>query len=72
MYTDNTFCSPNLNGFSPDPLVFGRMAKALIDLGTDLNVRISGTFEEHYELLKKWLDYLQTLISIKTSFEWRY
>ena len=50
MYSYNTIYGPNLNGFSPYELVFGRKPKVLIDLKTDANVNVSGTYKEYYEL----------------------
>ena len=41
IYSYNTFCNPNLNGFSPYKLVIGRKSKLLIDLETDTNVKVS-------------------------------
>ena len=57
----NPFCSSNLNGFSPYEVVFGRKLKLLMNSETDPNVKVSGTFKEHCELLSKKLEYLQTL-----------
>ena len=62
MYSYNTFCSPNLNGFSPYKLVFGRKPKLFIDLETGQNVKVSGTFMEYCDLLSKRLEYLQKLL----------
>ena len=45
MYSYNTFCSPNQNGFSPYKLVFGRKPKLITNLETDPNVKVSGTFK---------------------------
>ena len=40
----NTFNSPNLGNHSPYELVFGRKQKLLLDLETDLDIRVSGTY----------------------------
>ena len=64
MYCYNTFCSPNLNRFSPYELVIGRKPKLLIDLKTDPNVKASGTFKEYYEQLSKRLEYLEKLLFV--------
>ena len=53
MYSYNTFCSLNLNGFSSYELVFGRNPRLLIDLETDAKVSVSKAFKEYYELMSK-------------------
>ena len=53
MYSSNTFSSPNLNGFISHELYFGGKQKLLIDLETDPNIKVSGTFKEYYESLSK-------------------
>ena len=55
MSSYNPFCGPNVNGFSPYELVFGRKPKALVDVETDPYVKISETHKKYYELLKKGL-----------------
>ena len=42
----NTFNSPNLGNYSPYELVFGRKPKLLLDLETNLNIKISGAYRE--------------------------
>ena len=59
MYSYNTFYSLNLNWFDPNELVFGREPRVLIDLETDPNVKVSGTYKECYKLMHKMLKYLQ-------------
>ena len=49
----NTFNSPNLANYSPYELMFGRKPKILIDIETDLDIKISGNFTEYYKLLEK-------------------
>ena len=61
-YNYNTFCSPNLNGLSPLELILGGNPRVLIDLKTDPNVKVSGTYKEYYELLNKRLEYLWKLL----------
>ena len=56
------FNSPNLCNHSPNELVFGRKPRILIDLETDLDVRVSGTYKDYYNLLNKRLHYLQNLL----------
>ena len=49
----NTFSSPNLANYSPYELVFGRKPKVLIDVETDPDIKVVGTFKEYYTLLGK-------------------
>ena len=49
----NTFNSPNLANYSPYELVFGRKPKLLIDVETDPDIKVVGTFKEYYTLLQK-------------------
>ena len=58
----NIFNSPNLCNHSPYELVFGRKPKILIDLETDPDVKLSGTYKDYYTLLNKRLHYLQNLL----------
>ena len=45
-FTNNMFNSPNLANHSPYELVFGRKPKLLLDLETDPDMRVSGTYRE--------------------------
>ena len=58
----NIFNSPNLCNHSPYDLVFRRKPKILIDLETDQDVKVSGTYKDYYNLLNKRLHYLQNLL----------
>ena len=60
----NTFNShsPNLANYSPYKLMFGRKSKILIDIETDLDIKVSGNFTEYYKLLEKQLKYLQDIL----------
>ena len=49
----NTYNSLNLGNYSPYELVFGRKPKLLLDLETDPDVRVSGTYREYYQRLEK-------------------
>ena len=60
--THNTFNSPNLANHSPYELVFGRKPKLLLDLETDPDVQVSGTYREHFLQLSKRLEYLHKLL----------
>ena len=55
----NIFHSPNLGNHSPYDLVFGRKPKLLINIETNPDIKISGTFKDYHTLLTKKLDYLQ-------------
>ena len=48
IFTHNTFNSPTLANHSPYELVFGRKPKLLLDLETDPDVRVSGTYREYF------------------------
>ena len=43
-------------------MVFGRKPKALLDLETDPDIKVSGTFKDYYMLLNKRLKYLQDIL----------
>ena len=58
----NTFNSPNLANHSPDELVFRRKPKLLLDLETDPDIKIAGTYKEYYNQLSKRLQYLHKLL----------
>ena len=49
----NIFNTPNLGSYSPYKLPFGRKPKALINLESNPNIKVSRTFKEYYELLNK-------------------
>ena len=58
----NTFNSPNLVIHSPYELVFGRKPKLLLDLETDTDIKVAGTYKEYYMQLGKRLQYLHKLL----------
>ena len=58
----NTLNSPNLANYSPYELVFGRKPKILLDLETDPDIKVSGTFTDYYTFLNKRLKYLQDIL----------
>ena len=61
-FSHNTFNSPNLANHSPYELVFGRKPKLLLDIETDPDVKVSGTYREHFLQLSKRLEYLYKLL----------
>ena len=58
----NTFHTPNLGNYSPYELVFGRRLKILINVETDPDIKVSGTYKDYHTLLTKRLDYLQNML----------
>ena len=58
----NIFNSPILCNHSPYELVFGRRPKLLLELETDLDIKVSGTYKAYFTLLNKRLQYLQNLL----------
>ena len=57
----NIFHSPNLGNYSPFELVFRRKPKLLINIETNPDIKIAGTFKDYHTLLTKRLDYLQKM-----------
>ena len=58
----NTFNSPNLANHSPYELVFRRKPKLLLDLETDPDMTVSGTYREYFIQLRKRLGYLHKIL----------
>ena len=58
----NIFNTPNLGNCSPYELVFGRKPNVLLDLKTDPDIKVSGTFKDYYMLVKKRLKYLLDIL----------
>ena len=56
------FHTPNLGNYSPYELVFRRRPKILINIETDLDINISGTYKDYHTLLTKRLAYLQNML----------
>ena len=61
-FTYNTFNTPNLGNYSPYELTFGRKPRPLINLDSNADIKISGTFREYYEFLNKRIKYLQDVL----------
>ena len=57
----NTNC-PNLGNYSPFELTLGREPRTLLNLETDPDIRISGTYNDYLTLLTKRLKYLQNML----------
>ena len=58
----NTFNSPNVGNYSPYELVFGRKLKPLLDLETDPDIKVSGTYKDYYIPINKRLQYFHMLV----------
>ena len=58
MFPYKMFNTPNLGNYSPYELTFGRKPRPLLNLNSNPDIRVSGTFKEYYELLNKRLKYL--------------
>ena len=52
----------NLGNYSPHELVFRRRPKILINIETDPDIKVSGTYKDYHTLLTKRLDYLQNML----------
>ena len=55
----NTFNTPNLGNYSPCELTFGREPKLLIEVESNLDIKMSGSFRDYNELLNKRIKYLR-------------
>ena len=58
----NIFNSPNLCNHSLYEEVFGRRPKILLNLETNLAIKVCGTFKEYFTLLNRRLQYIQNLL----------
>ena len=58
----NIFISPNLGNFSPYELTYGRKPRPLLNLNSNPDIKVSGTFREYYDLLNKRLKYLHDIL----------
>ena len=61
-FAHNTFNSPYLGNYSPYKLTYGRKPRPLLNLDSNPDVKVSGTFKEYYELLNKRLKYLHDIL----------
>ena len=60
--TYNTFNSPNVGNYRPYELVFSRKPKLLLDLETDPDIKIPGSYKDYSTLLNKRLSYLHEIL----------
>ena len=58
----NTFNTPNLGNCSPYDLTYSRKPRPLLNLDSNPDIKVSGTFKEYYELLNKRLIYLHDIL----------
>ena len=56
------FNTPNMGNYSQYELTFGRKPTLLINLQSNPDIKMSGTFKEYYELLNKRIKYLQDIL----------
>ena len=62
MLTYNSFSTPNLDGFCPFELVFGRKPRIVPILEVTPSVPVTGTFKDAYDLLNKRLKYFREML----------
>ena len=63
----NMFNTPNLGNYSPYELTYGRKPRPLLNLDSNPDAKVSGTFREYYELVNKRFKYLcEILLSFKS------
>ena len=56
------FNVPNLGNYSLYELTYGRKPRALLNLDSNPDIKVSRTFKEYYELLNKRLKYLHDIL----------
>ena len=57
----NIFNTTNVGNYSPYVLIFSRKPKSLLNLDSNPDIKVSGTFKEYFELLNKRLKYLHDI-----------
>ena len=62
MFAYNMFNTPYLGNYSPFELTYGRKPRPLLNLDSNPDVKVSGTFKEYYGLLNKRLKYLHDIL----------
>ena len=58
----NMFNTLNLGNYSPYELTFGRKARPLLNLDSNPDIKVSGTFKKYYDLLNKRIKYLHDIL----------
>ena len=56
------FNTPNLGNYSPYELTCGRKPRPLLNLDSNPDIKVSGTFRKYYELLNKRLKYFHAIL----------
>ena len=86
MFAHNTFNTQNLGNYSQYELTYGRKPRPSLNLDSNSDIKVSGTFKEYYQLLRGLFKHerlkpanikpsqgnVQHLISIKTDYECRF
>ena len=62
MFAYNMFNTPNLGNYSPYKLTYSRKPRPLLNLDSNPDIKVSGTFGAYYELLNKRLKYLYDIL----------
>ena len=55
-------CIQHIQYHSPYELTFGRKPKLLLNVESNLDIKVSRNFKEYYELLNKIIKYLQDIL----------
>ena len=66
----NTFNSPNIGNYNAYKLVFSRKPKILLDLETDPDIKVLGSYKDYYSLLNKRLKYYRIYCSNLSPNDW--
>ena len=56
------FNTPNLGHYGPYELTYGRKPRSLLNLDSNPDIKVSGTFNKYYESLNKRLNYLHDIL----------
>ena len=70
-YAYNMFNTPKLGNYSPYELTLGGKLRPLINVDSNPDIKVSGTFREYYEFLNKRIKYLYTFFSISNPKGWQ-
>ena len=57
MFSYEMFNTPNLGNYSPYELTYGSKPRPLLNLDSNPDIKVSGTFREYYDMLNKSLKY---------------
>ena len=63
MYPYNMFNTSNVGNFSPYEHIFGRKPRSLLNLDSNPDIKVSGTFKEYFESLnKRIINYMHDIL----------